>query len=74
MINVAARIKAVGEPTGTRTKNRTTVHKVRCQGCGKEILSDEDMSKVEYVRTKRRTDVFFHRECMDKVWRPESEG
>ena len=26
-------------------------------------------SKVEYVRTKRATDVFFHTACMEKVWR-----
>ena len=69
MINVAARIRAVGEPTGRRTKNKTMVHKVRCQGCGKEILSDEDLSKVEYVRTKRGTEWFFHTDCADKNWK-----
>lgn len=42
---------------------------VTCPGCGKAIAEEEDMSKVEYVRTKRRTDVFFHTECMEKVWR-----
>ncbi len=47
---------------------------VICPGCGKTIYPDDDLRCVEYVRTKRRTDVFFHRECMDKVWRPESEG
>lgn len=40
-----------------------------CPGCGKEITGEEDLSKVEYVRTKRKTDVFFHAGCMDKVWR-----
>lgn len=69
MINVAARIRATGEPTGRRTKNKTMVHKVRCQGCGKEILSDEDMSKVEYVRTKRGSEWFFHTDCADKIWK-----
>lgn len=44
-------------------------HPVICPGCGKAIRPDDDMSKVEYVRTKRKTDVFFHTECMDKVWR-----
>lgn len=41
---------------------------VMCPGCGKVISEEEDLSKVEYVRTKRKTDVFFHTECMDKVW------
>lgn len=40
-----------------------------CPGCGEEIRPDDDMRKVEYVRTKRKTDVFFHTECMNKVWR-----
>ena len=44
-------------------------HPVICPGCGKEIRPDDDMSKVEYVRTKRKTDIFFHTACMDKVWR-----
>ena len=42
---------------------------VICPGCGKEIAEDEDLSKVEYVRTKRATDVFFHTACIEKVWR-----
>ena len=41
---------------------------VTCPGRGKVIAEEGDLSKVEYVRTKRRTDVFFHTECMDKVW------
>lgn len=44
-------------------------HPVICPGCGKEIRPDDDMSKVEYVRTKRKTEIFFHTACMDKVWR-----
>ena len=42
---------------------------VICPGCRKEITEDEDLSKVEYVGTKRATDVFFHTTCMEKVWR-----
>lgn len=38
-------------------------------GCGNVIAEEEDLSKVEYVRTKRATDVFFHTACMGKVWR-----
>lgn len=41
---------------------------VVCPGCGKTIYESDDMSEIEYVRTKRRTDVFFHRKCMNKVW------
>ncbi len=40
-----------------------------CPGCGKMIVENEDLRKVEYVRTKRATDVFFHKACMEKVWR-----
>lgn len=42
---------------------------VVCPGCKKVIAEEEDLSKVEYVKTKRRTVVFFHTECMDKAWR-----
>lgn len=42
---------------------------VICPGCKKVIAVEEDLSKVEYVRTKRATDVFFHTACMEKVWR-----
>lgn len=45
--------------------------KVVCPGCGKEIRDDDDLSKVEYVRTKRKTDIFFHTACMDRVWRED---
>lgn len=37
-------------------------HPVICPGCGKEIKPDDDMGNVEYVRTKRKTDIFFHTE------------
>lgn len=42
---------------------------VICPGCGQEIKETDDMSKVEYVRTKRATDVFFHTQCFGRVWR-----
>ena len=42
---------------------------VRCQGCG-EILSREgDLSGIEYVRTKRNSEWFFHSDCFENVWR-----
>ncbi len=40
-----------------------------CPGCGCTIKSDDDLSNVEYVRTKRKTDIFIHTGCMNKVWR-----
>ena len=44
--------------------------KIICQGCGEEIHPDtDDLSKVEYVKTKRGSEWFFHHSCMDKVWR-----
>ncbi|TCS78514.1 hypothetical protein EDD59_11139 [Muricomes intestini] len=42
---------------------------VTCPGCGEEIRDSDDLSKVEYVRTKRKTDIFFHAECFGKIWR-----
>lgn len=48
---------------------RRHMEPVMCPGCGKEITEDGDLGKVEYVRTKRKTDVFFHTACMGKVWR-----
>lgn len=69
MINKAARIRAVGEPTGNLTARGTLICKVKCQGCGKDILSSDSLQDVEYVRTKRGTDLFFHAGCMDKVWK-----
>lgn len=44
---------------------------VTCPGCGQEIKETDDMSKVEYVRTKRVTDVFFHTQCFGRVWRKQ---
>ena len=40
-------------------------HPVICPGCGKEIKPDDDMGNVEYVRTKRKTDISF----IQSVWR-----
>ena len=34
-------------------------HPVICPGCGKEIKPDDDMGNVEYVRTKRKTDLSY---------------
>lgn len=53
-----AKKKVLGKHLGT----------VTCPGCGKEIKKDDDLTNVEYVRTKRATDVFFHTECFEKIW------
>lgn len=42
---------------------------VRCQGCAEKIDPDEDLSDVEYVRTKRGSEWFFHTGCMHGVWK-----
>lgn len=36
-----------------------------CPVCGKDIYS-HDLDKVEYIKTKRKTDVFVHKECVKK--------
>lgn len=69
MVNVAARIRAVGEPTGRIAKNGVIVCRVKCQGCGGDIASDEELTGVEYVKTKRGSEWFFHTSCANKVWR-----
>ena len=42
---------------------------VICTGCGKEIKPDDYLGNGEYVRKNRKTDIFFHTECMEKVWK-----
>lgn len=74
-INIAARIRATGKCTGRTDKQKRPVCSVQCQGCGKDILSDDgllgvvDAGYVEYVKTKRGTELFFHTACREKVWR-----
>lgn len=70
-MNIKQRIRAVNkryekEAAESRTRN---VRKVCCQGCGKAIDPDtEDLSRVEYVKTKRGSEWFFHAACRDQVW------
>ena len=42
---------------------------VVCPGCGEEIKETDDFSKIGYVKTKRGTHIFLHKNCLDKVWR-----
>lgn len=67
-VNISARIRAVGEGTG-RSIGKTPVRKVRCQGCGEFIFSDQDLDGVEYVKTKRGSELFFHAACVKEVWK-----
>lgn len=48
---------------------RAQIGEVRCQGCKEKIQENDDLSQVEYVKTKRGSEWFFHSECMDKVWK-----
>lgn len=62
-------VRRSGVETARRDAKRRLVRVVRCQGCGKHIASDEDLSGLEWSHTKRGTDIFFHRDCMRNVWR-----
>lgn len=68
MIDKSARIRAIGKTTGTLDMKNRQIQKVNCQGCGKEIRSTDDLGEVEYVKTKRGSEFFFHVACRDKVW------
>ena len=39
--------------------------KIKCLVCGKEIL-EKDIDKVEYVKTKRHSEIFVHTKCVSK--------
>lgn len=67
-MDVADAIRRAGEPTNRCDLKKISIRRVRCQGCGEYIYSDH-VEGVEWSRTKRRTDVFFHRGCMGKVWK-----
>lgn len=43
--------------------------KVKCPVCGKEIKED-GLNDVEYVKTKRGTEIFIHTKCVSK-WSKE---
>lgn len=46
-----------------------TQGKTCCQGCGKVIHPEtDDLSRVEYVKTKRGDHWFFHTACAGNVW------
>ena len=69
MVDKAKIIRRVGEEKIVSGKKRRLIGLVKCQGCGTEIRSDEDLSEVGYVKTKRGSDLFFHRRCRDQIWK-----
>lgn len=48
---------------------RKQTGEVICPGCQEEIRDSDNLSEVEYIRTKRKTDIFFHTKCFDKIWK-----
>ena len=40
----------------------------KCQGCGKEMSTENVPEDLQWVITKRGTVVFFHDRCAGKVW------
>lgn len=42
------------------------LYSVPCQGCGKKITT-EDPGEIGYVVTKRRSTLFWHKECEDRI-------
>lgn len=67
-MDIKARIRAVGNPDLRRSRAGAMVCRVDCAGCGEDIWSDQDLSGVQYVKTKRGTELFIHDICADKVW------
>ncbi len=49
----------------TKKKFNKKIGGVRCHVCGKPIYSS-DFPDVEYIRTRRKTDIFIHSECVKK--------
>lgn len=39
-----------------------------CEACHEKI-KPEEAPEVEYVKTKRGTQLFIHKKCVEKVWR-----
>ena len=66
MMDIAARIRKVGLLVKRHGKSKETVAEVYCSECGKAIRSDDDMTTIGWVRTKRGTEMFFHERCRRK--------
>ena len=66
--NVKKMILRYGKCLEYDGKGRNTRASVRCDGCGKVIKSDEDLSEIDFSQTKRKTCIFWHRKHAGKVW------
>lgn len=42
---------------------------VICPGCDEAIREDDDLETIEYIKTKRGTEIFLHHGCLEEVWR-----
>ncbi len=40
-----------------------------CPGCKEYIRESDELADVEYIKTKRGTEIFLHRGCFEKIWR-----
>lgn len=40
-----------------------------CPGCKEYIRENDELENIEYIKTKRGTEIFLHRGCLEKVWR-----
>ena len=58
-------IRSVGVPAGNSGSSKKPVYEVRCQECGGAIRSD-NLSEVEYIQTRRGTEMFFHTRCLKR--------
>lgn len=62
-IDIALKIRKVGAPVKSSGRSDTPVGEVCCAGCGGSIRSDA-ASGIEWIRTRRGTEMFFHRRCL----------
>lgn len=68
-MNLKARINAVGDPDLRKSRAGAMVCRVDCAGCGEDIWSDQDLSGIQYVKTKKRYGAVYPRRLY-----PESVG
>ena len=50
-------------------RKRKSGKKVFCAVCWNEIHPEDDLAGVQYVRTVRRTEIFFHDRCAKNAFR-----
>lgn len=51
-----------------KVNGRIMEARARCAGCGEWISTAGDLTNAQVCVTKRGTAVFFHTDCMEKVW------